>query len=55
MTNNNFKIEYLFINFHDNDFFMEMCNSAELIIDSFNKELLVRNLKANNYQRLLIN
>ena len=39
--NNNFRIEYLFINFHDNDFFMEMCNSAELIIDSFNKELLV--------------
>ena len=36
--NNNFRIEYLFINFHDNDFFMEMCNSAELIIDSFNKE-----------------
>ena len=41
MTDNNFKIEYLFVNFHDSDFYMEMCNSAELIIDSFNKELLV--------------
>lgn len=35
MKNNNFRIEYLFINFHDNDFFTEMCNSAELIIDLF--------------------
>lgn len=41
MTDNNFKIEYLFVNFHDSDFYIEMCNSAELFIDSFNKELLV--------------
>ena len=41
MTNNNFKIEYLFINFHDNDFFTEMCKSAELIIDLFKDEWFV--------------
>lgn len=35
-----FKVEYLFINFHDNDFFMEMCKSTELLIDAFNTDLL---------------
>lgn len=35
MTNNNFSIEYLLVNFHDNDFFTEMCKSAELIIALF--------------------
>ena len=33
--NNNYKIKYLFINLHDNDFYMNMCNFADLFIDLF--------------------
>lgn len=33
--NNNYKIKYLFINLHDNDFYMNMCSFAELFIDLF--------------------
>ena len=41
MSDSIFKTEYLFINFHDNDFFMEMCKSAEFIIELFNDEWFV--------------
>lgn len=41
-----YKINYLLINYHDNDFYVEMCRFAELIIDMFlNGELNLNNYK----------